>query len=196
MSAAKLLPITPRRRRQRGVAAVEFAICGVIFFMLVFGIIELARAMYICNTLQEVTRRAAALAANTDFSNTEAMRQVRERAIFRESPGQLLLADPISDRHIKIDFLTIPLNSTTPAEFSGSLPASPEQNRENCMADPNGAQCIRLVRARVCLPESNDCDAVPYKTLVSFVPMPFGLPLSTTVVTAETLGLPPRVPPT
>lgn len=133
---------------------------------------------------------------NTDFSNAEAMQQVRERAIFRGSPGQLLLADPVSDRHIKIDFLPIPLNSTTPVEFSGSLPANPEQNRENCMADPNGAQCIRLVRARICLPESNDCGAVPYKTLVSFVPMPFGLPMSTTVVTAETLGLPPRVPPT
>jgi hypothetical protein len=62
------------------------------------------------------------------------------------------------------------------------------------MADPNAARCIRLVRVRICLPES-DCDPVPYQTLVSLVPMPFPLPVSTTSVTAETLGLPPRVPP-
>jgi hypothetical protein len=184
-----------RQARQRGVAAVEFAICGIIFFMLVFGIIELARAMYICNTLQEVTRRAASFAANTNFSNPTAMQRLRERAIFRESPGLLMLADPISDEHIKIDYLSLPVSATVPIAFAGGLPANPEQNRENCMTDPNGAQCIRLVRVRICMPESNDCDAVPYKTLVSFIPLPFGLPISTTVVHAETLGLPPRLPP-
>ena len=45
--------------RQRGVAAVEFALVVIIFLTLLFGIIELARSMYVFNTLKEVTRRAA-----------------------------------------------------------------------------------------------------------------------------------------
>ncbi len=164
---------------------------AIVFFLLFFGIVELARALYICNTLQEVTRRAAAMAANADFSSTGAMNSVRQKAIFRDSPGLLLFADPISDQHIKIDYLSIPAGATRPEPIGGALPASPEANREVCMADPNCPECIRLVRVRICMPGSSDCDPVPYKTFVSIIPIPFSLPLSTTVVTAETLGLHP-----
>jgi hypothetical protein len=193
MSAINYLRNATLAKKQRGVAAVEFALVAIIFFVLVFGIIELARALYICNTLQEVTRTAAALAATRDFSNGEVMQEVRERAVFRNSTGELLFAEPISDRHVLIDYLSIPAGGM-PTKITGALPASPQENREICMADPNAARCIRLVRVRICLPES-DCDPVPYQTLVSLVPMPFPLPVSTTIVTAETLGLPPRVPP-
>ena len=54
----------PRRTSQAGTTAVEFAITSIFFFLLVFGILELARIMYVFNTLQEVTRRAAAAAVN------------------------------------------------------------------------------------------------------------------------------------
>jgi len=192
MSAASRQHTARRHTRQRGVAAVEFALVAKIFFLLLFGIVELARALYICNTLQEVTRRAAALAANADFSSASAMNSVRQKAIFRNSPGLLLFANPISDQHIKIDYLSIPAGATTPEEL-GALPASPERNREICMADPNSPECIRLVRVRICLPGSGDCDSVPYKSLASMIPLPFPLPMSTTVVTAETLGQPPRL---
>jgi len=57
-----------RLRNQTGAAAVEFAFVAIIFFTLFFGVVEIARAMYISNTLQEVTRRAAELATNTDFT--------------------------------------------------------------------------------------------------------------------------------
>ena len=93
------------RRKQHGVAAVEFSLVAILFFTLVFGIIEVARAMYICNTLQEVTRRAAALATNADFRNDATMQGVRERAIFRNSPGLLVFAEPITDQHINIDYM-------------------------------------------------------------------------------------------
>lgn len=57
--------------------------------------IELARAMYICNTLQEVTRRAAAAAVNANFTVGDALREARVKAIFREDPGMLAFAAPI-----------------------------------------------------------------------------------------------------
>jgi hypothetical protein len=182
--------------KQQGVAAIEFALVAVIFFLLFFGIIELARAMYLCNTLQEVTRRAAALAVNTDFTDTAAMQNVRQLAVFRTSPGVLAFGDPITDQNVKIDYLQIPAGSTVPVSMTGALPASPQENRVNCMRDQNAANCIQLVRVRICQTggDGGSCDPVPYKALVSFFPLGFDLPRATTIAKAETLGMPPGMP--
>lgn len=192
---ARRSPVPPR---QRGGAAVEFAILVVILLTLIFGLIETARALYICNTLQEVTRRAAALAARTDFSDSAAMQRVREAGVFRTSPGLLVFADPVTDAHVRIDYLAVTREgetlSMTPIP-QGSLPSSPEQNYLNCANDPNAANCIRLVRVRVCLPGSGGCTAVPYEPIVSLIPFVFPLPLATTIATAETLGRAPGLPP-
>lgn len=187
-------PSLVKRQAQNGVAAVEFALVLILFLTLVFGILEVARAMYICNTLQEVTRRAATLATNTDFTNGLAIQAVREKAVFRTSPGLLTFAEPITDKHINIDYMRVRRNAkvlTMERIPSGSLPASPAQNHANCMRDPYGDSCIRLVRVRVCqLGSGDECTRVPYQTLVSLIPLPFGLPRSTTIANAETLGLP------
>jgi hypothetical protein len=189
-------PRRQRRSRQRGIAALEFALVAIIFFTLFFGIVELSRAMYICNTLQEVTRRAAAMAVNTDFSDATAMQRVRNRAIFRDSPGKLLLGDPVSDQHVKIDYLQIPSGGSTPVSMSGALPASPQENRVNCAINSNAANCIALVRVRICAPggSSASCDPVDYKAMVSLISLAFPLPPSTTIAKIETLGLIPGTP--
>ncbi|MEF9926974.1 MAG: TadE/TadG family type IV pilus assembly protein [Massilia sp.] len=181
--------------RQRGVAAVEFAVVAVVFFMLFFGIVDIIRALYICNILQEVTRRATALAVNSDFSDATAMLNVRTHAVFRTTRGALLFADPITDDYVKIDYLHIPATSD-PVPIGTGMPASPRQNRINCTSNPNAANCIQLVRVRICLPGSASgvCDPVSYQTLTSFVPFSFGLPTATTIARAETLGMPPGVP--
>lgn len=184
--------------REQGAAAIEFALVAVTFFILVFGVIELARLMYVCNTLQEVTRRAAALAANANFSDTAAMQHVREQAVLRTSPGPLMFAEPVTDAHIKIDYMWIKRNgsSMTMEEISSSsLPASPAVNYANCLRDPNSEGCIRLVRVRVCQPEAGGaCTRVPYQPLTSLIPLPMTfLPISLTIVNAETLGLPAGV---
>lgn len=183
-----------RRQSQRGGAAVEFALVAMLFFTLVFGIIEIARAIYIINTLQEVTRRAAALATNIDFSKASAVQNVRERAIFRNSPGLLMLAEPVSDQHVNIDYMRIRRDGSTLAMEripEGSLPAGPAQNHQNCTRDPYGESCIRLVRVRVCQEASGAaCTPVPYQTLTSFILLSFTLPVSMTISNAETLGMP------
>lgn len=184
--------------RQSGVAAVEFALVAVLFFTFVFGIVEVARAMYVFNTLQEVTRRAARAAANTDFSNAAALALVRQRAVFRASPGALLLADPVSDASIRIDYLSIHRGleggQTMLPIPDASLPASPADNRRLCLADPNNAQCIRLVRVRVCVPGEDGCARAPFRTLLPFVELPLSLHHATTIVAAESLGLLPGAP--
>lgn len=185
----------PAWTRQRGVAAVEFALVAMVFFIVFFGVVELTRAMYICNILQEVTRRAAALAATTDFSNSTAIQQVREKAVFRESPGFLVFADPVSDAHVNIDYMWIQRDGTTMTMVRiPSLPASPAVNHSNCLNDPYSERCVRLVRVRVCQEtDGATCTPVAYRNLTSLVPFPFRLPISTTITNAETLGRPAGV---
>src|SRR4051812_15383650 len=64
-------------RREGGVYAVEFSLVALIFFVFVFGTIELSRAMYLFNTLQEVTRRAAAAAAVASPNDSGRRQQIR-----------------------------------------------------------------------------------------------------------------------
>jgi hypothetical protein len=198
MSATKP-PFRAVRPRQEGVAAVEFALVAIVFFLLFFMTVELARAMYICNVLQESTRRAAALAANTDFTDGAALQRIREQAVFRASPGRLVFADPVSDAHIRIDYMSIQKDGAGLALApipSAALPASPEANVVNCARDAYNEGCIRLVRVRICQPGSGaDCAPVPYRSLVSMMPLPFDLPDATTIAHAETLGLPGGLPP-
>jgi TadE-like protein len=51
------------QQRLRGIAMVEFAIVGLLLFILLFGIIEFGRLLSTFATLGESTRRAARLAA-------------------------------------------------------------------------------------------------------------------------------------
>jgi Flp pilus assembly protein TadG len=49
--------------RQRGVTTVEFAIIGAVMMTVLFGVIEVGRAMFMLNALAEATRRSARMAA-------------------------------------------------------------------------------------------------------------------------------------
>jgi hypothetical protein len=181
------------RSRQRGVAAVEFALVAVIFLILLFGILELARSMYLLNTLKEVTRRAANAAANVDFLDQASLDQVRRHAIFRNDAGALLLGDPVTDQSIHIDYLAVTRDasgkmSLTPIA-TGALPSCVACNRVTCMRDPNDSACIRFVRARICAAgDGGTCQPYQYQTLFSLLNLRFALPASPTLVAAESLG--------
>ena len=186
--------------RQEGVFVVEFSIICLAFLAFVFAILELARALYMVNILQEVTRRAGNSAAVTDFSNVATMEHVRKAAVLDESGGWLVLGEPITFEHVRIDYLSIARDSsgamTLEAVPASNLPASPARNRINCLANPYGADCIRLVRVRMCSPASaSTCDAVQYQPLFPLLNFSFGLPKATTVVPVETLGFIPGAAP-
>ena len=65
-------------RRMRGLYTVEFAIVGLLLFILLFSVIELGRLYFTVNTLNETVRRGARLAAVCDISDPVILR----RAIF------------------------------------------------------------------------------------------------------------------
>lgn len=49
--------------RQQGSTTVEFAFVAGLFFVVLFGVIEVGRALFVWNTLTEATRRGARVAA-------------------------------------------------------------------------------------------------------------------------------------
>ena len=190
--------IHARWRREGGVFAVEFAMLATLFFIFLFALLEVARAVYLWNLVPEITRRAARAAAVTDFSNASAVQAVREQAVLRSAPGRLPLGGAISDAYVRIDYLSQSSGGGgVPAALPvGVMPACPQRNRINCLDNPHGASCIRFVRAQLCLPGTGgSCERVPYRPILPLLEMLFPsgaqavrLPSGVTLAVAESLG--------
>lgn len=184
---------SPIPRRQRGTFAVEFAIILMLLLVLLFGIVDLARLMYIYNTLQDTTRQAAFGASVTDYRDRNALDLLRQQAIFRTTPGGLVLGAPITDSSIQIDYLALVRNADATQTLTpiapGDMPSCPARNRVTCAGNPNDPQCIRFIRARICDPaDASACAPVHFQSLFGLFPSGAVLPTSTTIVPAETLG--------
>lgn len=183
---------TRPRTSQAGTAAVEFAFTALIFFMFVFGILELARVMYVFNTLQEVTRRAAAAAVNVYPTNTAAIASLKQDAVFRSSSGALVLAPPVTDSWVRIEYLAYDL-SVIP---TSSLPSCAANNQQICMANPHSGSCIHFVQVRVCDPsDTSACIAAQSQAVFPLINFPISLPTAPTIATVETLGYQEGLPP-
>ncbi|MFL6707853.1 MAG: TadE family protein [Massilia sp.] len=186
-------PVRKSGRKHGGAYLVEYALVLGAFVLLVLDIVEVARVLYMFNTLQEVTRRGAQEAAVTDFHDSYAMNALRQRAVLRHTPGTLQFGDPVSDKHVAVDYLALLRASDgtlTPTPIaSAKMPSCPSKNRHICTADPNDASCIRFVRVRICEPDSGTaCRPVAYKAVAGLIKLPLELPRSTTIVAAESLG--------
>lgn len=170
-----------------GMVTLELALVMPLFLLFVFLLLETARAMFLWNTLQEVTRRAARAAALADFTDTAAMTAIRRNAVFRDSDGPLLISGGIGSDNVVIDYLWQDGTGALQPLPAAALPACPAQNRVNCMVNPGGGSCIQFVRVRICKPDG--CDPVSYQPLLPWLPLPaMALPTAATVVRAESLG--------
>ena len=169
---------------------MEFALLVLFFLTLVFGVLEMARLVYLINTLQEVTRRAASLAINSAFDqNTQD--DIRRRALFADSDGNLVLGRPITFEHLQLEYLSLSRNGTGSLAVQPitAMPADPVQNRLNCLANPYADNCIRFVGVRVCQPGAAGCTPVPYQMLFPLINLTgLVLPRSTTTAPAQTMG--------
>jgi len=65
--------------RQRGVAAVEFAVVAALFFTLLMGAVEMSRLLWTWNAAAEATRLGARLAVVCDMGDTSIVDRMRER---------------------------------------------------------------------------------------------------------------------
>jgi hypothetical protein len=179
---------------QRGVVAVEFALVVIAFLMVMFATIEYARMMYLWNTQQEITRRAARAAAVSNFADAAAMLAVRRNALFRSDDGALPLAPALTPQRVHIEYLS--LSAAGALAVLPVLPACPARNVVNCNSDPYAANCIRFVRVRLCGAGAGpgNCPSLPYAAMMPLVPVPAELPPSTMVMRAESLGFQPGQP--
>lgn len=172
-------------KTQAGTAAVEFALLAVIFFMFVFGIIELARVLFVINTLHEVTRRTAAAAVNVYPRDTAATARVRQYGILRSSPGGLVPGNPITDEHVRLEYLRFDLSVIPEALW----PNDAAVNRRICMSDLRAPTCIRFVQVRICDPAITDqCNTVTAEMILPLVDLRVPFPRATTIVPVESLG--------
>lgn len=190
----------PRRLAQRpgraqdGVAALEFGLLALLFFTLVFGTFEVARLMYVYNTLHVVTHRVAQGAANIYPLETGKIDKLKRAAIFRDSPGELVLAPPVSDTHIRIEYLALTRTGNSgalnlvPIDTS-TLPPNAAQHRQLCMNTPNAANCVRLIQVRICDPgDSDECQSVKSRMMLPLIDLRVPLHRATSIATVESLG--------
>ena len=82
--------------RQKGVAAVEFALIAIVFFTLLLGIIEFGRVLFTWNSVAEATRWGARLAVVCDKDDATIKERMR------------LIAGTLTDSNIDIRYLNPP----------------------------------------------------------------------------------------
>jgi hypothetical protein len=152
------------------------------------------RLIYVYGTLQEVTRRATVAAANVYARDTSALDEIRQNAVFRDSPGELVLASLITDANIRFEYFAL-IRDATSKELSlaktvdSDLPSCAAQNRQICMRDPNAANCIRFVQASACgTTNIATCDPVTSQTLMPIVSFPVKLHKATRITPAQSFG--------
>lgn len=112
-------------KTQRGAALVEFAIIALLFFIILFGIIEFGRAWFTYNTLVEATRRGARVAAVCP-ATTSGITMVKQVTIFNPPTGtssssQGLLGLAESDVTVNyLDSTATPITITQPLADSSA----------------------------------------------------------------------------
>lgn len=170
-------------RSESGATAVEFAIVAMLFFTIVFGIMEFGRVLFIWNTVQEVTRRAAREAVVRSFADAG---KIQRSAIFRSETGSgsdyLPAGLEISNANVKINYLNGNLAVASP------MPTDPSDNISACNDATRVDSCVRFVEA--CVATSGDCTgSVQYRPMVGLFPfLSISIPVSSVIMPAESLG--------
>lgn len=80
---------TPSKRKEGGAALVEFALSAMLFFVVVLGVVEFGRAMFLINLAGRATQMATRLASVCD-QNDPQYNIIREKVrYFIEASGQI-----------------------------------------------------------------------------------------------------------
>jgi len=146
--------------RQKGMTLVEFAIVGAVALMMIFAVLEIARAIFVANALNEATRRGARMAIVCPI-NDPAIAQV---ATFN-APGVSNTSPIVNDLDTS-DFVLEYLGRT------GNVLGSPADN----------FLAIRYVQLRVVNFE--------HELLIPYANITFTMPEFSTRLPRESLGVP------
>lgn len=163
--------------RQKGVAMVEFSLIALMFFMLIFGAIEFARAWFVYNTLTEATRRGARIAAVCPADLLNGRVRVVNAVLFNSNltdltPGTGLLG--LVPNNVKIRYLD---------GTGGSMPGLPTGHD-----DSDWYNELRFVQ--VSLTDENDPDNTRFthNLIIPFIGEEFFTPSFSTTLPRESMG--------
>ncbi|MYN10318.1 TadE family protein [Pseudoduganella aquatica] len=183
-------------RRAAGAVLVELVLALPLFLVVMYGLLECARLVYLWNTLQAVTRAAVRAAAVTDYNDAAAMEQLRQRALLRAGAGALAMGAPVDGSYLRIEYLWQDAAGALQPVAQGARAPCPALNLLYCLRNPNGSDCIRFVRARICSPaDAASCQPVPFQPLLPPLPrmdwQGLALPPSDSTARAGALGYQP-----
>jgi Flp pilus assembly protein TadG len=152
--------------RQKGIYTVEFAIVGTALFIILFGAIEVARAMFAYNTIAEATRRGARVAAVCSAGDVATAKRA---AVFSTGGDASPILNGLNVSNVNVEYLG--------ANVSG----------EACSAPATGGniQCVRV-----------SITGYQHELLIPFVgsTLPETVFRSSTTIPAESLGYAPPGP--
>lgn len=99
------------RRADAGVTTVEFAIIGTLLMIVVFGVIEMGRALYVVNVLTESARRGARMAAVCPVGDPKPAKV----AVFDTGGGTSSVVSGLTESNVLVQYL----------DSSGNILANP-----------------------------------------------------------------------
>lgn len=108
--------------KQKGLSTVEFALVAAVLFVLIFAVIEVARAFFVASALDEATRRGVRMAA---------VCPINDPAIFQAAAFNNAVIPDLDASDIVVDYLNV----------AGAVVGSP--------GTAAGFRLIRYVRVRV-----------------------------------------------
>jgi Flp pilus assembly protein TadG len=109
----------PALSRQRGAAAVEFALVSLVFFTMLFGAFEMGRLMFYWNTAAEVTRLGARMAVVCDPNTTsrDAIRARMRQLLPLIPDAEIVVAySPAGCTAATCQLATVSIAATTPIQ--------------------------------------------------------------------------------
>lgn len=102
------------KKDERGTTIAEFAVVALVFFIIIFGIIEFGRLLYTHNALTDATRRGARFAALHKESEED---KVKIEVVYGSRvdadgvPNGPPLINGLTETMVTVDYLGKPLNA-------------------------------------------------------------------------------------
>lgn len=109
--------------RQSGVAAVEFALVAVMFFTLLFGIMEIGRLIFYWNSAVEATRVGARTAVVCDKDSAAVFTRMKSVLPILASVNDITVTYPVANCSADCELtVAVKLDSVTVATMTNFLP--------------------------------------------------------------------------
>jgi Flp pilus assembly protein TadG len=91
------------RRLQYGTTTVEFALVGLLLMIVVFGVIEFGRALFVMNILTEASRRGARMAAVCPVGDPKPA----SVAVFGNGGGNSAIVAGLTTANVQVQYLDV-----------------------------------------------------------------------------------------